>query len=70
MVIENQPDCLPESDPIECSTRKEADQEAVRLARMLREDGYIVVGSARDGYEARRRNSQHDLGRVIEVQNV
>jgi hypothetical protein len=64
VVVESTPGYMPDSDPIECTSKKEAGQIALGLARELREDGYFVYGNMQDGYDC---PSYMTLGRVIEI---
>ncbi len=69
VVIENTPGCMPESEPESFTRKQDAIDHMHDLAEELREAGYSVTGDARrDGcYQATRRGSQYDLGRVVEL---
>lgn len=68
IVVENTPGYLPDSEPAGFPNRKDANRYAAELARTLREDGYVVYGSAQSGYYAAEMpGDAYDLGRVIEV---
>ncbi len=58
----NTPGYLPESDVYQYSNRRDAMQAAADEVRRLREDGFIVYGSARSGDYWTKGRSEHDLG--------
>lgn len=68
LVIENTPGCLPESEPLHYTSRRDAERDAADRAREYRESGYRVTGNCKDGYYCERHSN--DLGRVIEVVEV
>ena len=65
-VLENTPGYMPESEPSCHTSLHDAREAALELKRQLRENGYHVSGSLRDGYFYAARNHD-DLGRVIEI---
>jgi len=68
-VVENTPGYLPDSEPYWTRNKHDAESVAASLARELREDGYTVTGSAREGDYYAERDS-HDLGRHVSVNTL
>lgn len=66
VVVESTPGYTPDTEPAEFTNRREAGQYALALARELRELGYRVYGSMKEGYYYAERDAD-DLGRVIEI---
>lgn len=66
LVIENTPGHMPDSEPADFRTKRQAMAYAASLANELREQGYQVTGS-HGNYTAEHPDRIHDLGRVIET---
>ncbi len=66
VVVENTPGYLPDSEPASFVRKQDALDHMRDLAEELREDGYKVRGSMREGGYYGERHS-NDLGRVIEL---
>jgi len=60
-VVENEVECLPESEPACFASRVDAETYAHEIADELREAGYRMSGTRHDGYRALRGGSEHAL---------